>query len=83
MHACGRPASYACMWAACLIWVTYMAGHRHHHSLHHPPQRLLVAFDDGSRFSYPAEYLRVESPSVENDRRDRQSKPLVGLLTRV
>jgi DUF971 family protein len=24
-----------------------------------------VAFDDGSRFSYPAEYLRVESPSAE------------------
>lgn len=24
-----------------------------------------VAFDDGSRFSLPAEYLRVESPSAE------------------
>ena len=24
-----------------------------------------VAFDDGTEFSYPAEYLRVESPSAE------------------
>ena len=28
-------------------------------------KRLDVAFDDGSRFSLPAEYLRVESPSAE------------------
>lgn len=28
-------------------------------------KRLEVAFDDGKRFSYPAEYLRVESPSAE------------------
>ena len=29
-------------------------------------ERLLdVAFDDGNRFSLPAEYLRVESPSAE------------------
>ena len=26
---------------------------------------LEVVFDDGSRFTYPAEYLRVESPSAE------------------
>lgn len=26
---------------------------------------LEIAFDDGSRFSLPAEYLRVESPSAE------------------
>jgi DUF971 family protein len=26
---------------------------------------LEVAFDDGSRFVYPAEFLRVESPSAE------------------
>lgn len=26
---------------------------------------LLVAFDDGSRFALPAEFLRVESPSAE------------------
>ena len=28
-------------------------------------KRLDVAFDDGSRFSFPAEFLRVESPSAE------------------
>ena len=28
-------------------------------------QVLAVAFDDGSRFRLPAEYLRVESPSAE------------------
>ena len=28
-------------------------------------KRLEVAFDDGRRFSLPAEYLRVESPSAE------------------
>ncbi len=28
-------------------------------------KRLELAFDDGSRFSLPAEYLRVESPSAE------------------
>jgi DUF971 family protein len=26
---------------------------------------LLVAFDDGTTFTYPAEFLRVESPSAE------------------
>jgi DUF971 family protein len=26
---------------------------------------LVVEFDDGAQFSYPAEYLRVESPSAE------------------
>ncbi len=26
---------------------------------------LEVSFDDGTQFSYPAEYLRVESPSAE------------------
>lgn len=26
---------------------------------------LEIAFDDGAKFSYPAEYLRVESPSAE------------------
>ena len=30
------------------------------------PEKLLeIVFDDGSRFSLPAEYLRVESPSAE------------------
>ncbi len=28
-------------------------------------KRLDVSFDDGKRFSFPAEYLRVESPSAE------------------
>lgn len=28
-------------------------------------KRLEVTFDDGTRFSLPAEYLRVESPSAE------------------
>lgn len=28
-------------------------------------KRLMVTFDDGKVFSYPAEYLRVESPSAE------------------
>ena len=28
-------------------------------------KRLVITFDDGSEFSYPAEYLRVESPSAE------------------
>ncbi len=28
-------------------------------------KRLDIAFDDGRRFSLPAEYLRVESPSAE------------------
>ena len=28
-------------------------------------RRLEIAFDDGRRFSLPAEYLRVESPSAE------------------
>lgn len=28
-------------------------------------KRLVVEFDDGVSFSYPAEYLRVESPSAE------------------
>jgi DUF971 family protein len=28
-------------------------------------QRLEIDFDDGASFAYPAEYLRVESPSAE------------------
>ena len=28
-------------------------------------KRLVVTFDNGASFSYPAEYLRVESPSAE------------------
>jgi DUF971 family protein len=33
--------------------------------LNRAAKRLEVAFDDGKRFSLPAEYLRVESPSAE------------------
>ena len=33
--------------------------------LNRQDRALHVAFDDGSRFSLPAEYLRVESPSAE------------------
>ena len=33
--------------------------------LHRASHALEVAFDDGSRFRLPCEYLRVESPSAE------------------
>jgi DUF971 family protein len=33
--------------------------------LHQASHALEVAFDDGSRFRLPCEYLRVESPSAE------------------
>jgi len=36
-----------------------------------------VAFDDGSRFSYPAEYLRVESPSAEVQGHGPQQKQII------
>lgn len=47
---------------------------------------LEVDFDDGARFSYPAEYLRVESPSAEvqghgpNERRTIAGKRNVGVV---
>ena len=46
---------------------------------------LEVDFDDGVRFTYPAEYLRVESPSAEvqghgpNERRTIAGKRHVGV----
>jgi len=40
-------------------------------------RRLEVAFDDGSRFSLPAEYLRVESPSAEVQGHGPAQKTLV------
>lgn len=40
-------------------------------------RRLDVAFDDGSRFSYPAEYLRVESPSAEVQGHSPEQKQIV------
>ena len=33
--------------------------------LHRASHKLEVAFDDGSRYQLPCEYLRVESPSAE------------------
>ena len=38
---------------------------------------LEIAFDDGSRFSLPAEYLRVESPSAEVQGHGAGQKTLV------
>lgn len=49
-------------------------------------KRLKVVFDDGSVFSFPAEYLRVESPSAEvqghgpNERRIVSGRKQVGIL---
>ncbi|MGV6825900.1 MAG: gamma-butyrobetaine hydroxylase-like domain-containing protein [bacterium] len=33
--------------------------------LHSESKKLEISFDDGNRFEYPAEYLRVYSPSAE------------------
>jgi DUF971 family protein len=41
-------------------------------------RRLEVDFDDGSRFAFPAEFLRVESPSAEvqgHAPKDRRTVP--------
>lgn len=49
-------------------------------------RRLEVAFDDGARFAYTAEYLRVESPSAEvqghhpGQRRFLPRCPTVGIV---
>jgi DUF971 family protein len=41
-------------------------------------ERLLhVAFDDGTRFDFPAEYLRVESPSAEVQGHSPSQKQIV------
>ncbi len=40
-------------------------------------KRLEVGFDDGSRFSYPAELLRVESPSAEVQGHSASEKKIV------
>jgi DUF971 family protein len=39
---------------------------------------LHVAFDDGSRFALPAEYLRVESPSAEVQGHGPDQKKTIG-----
>jgi DUF971 family protein len=50
-------------------------------------KRLEVDFDDGSRFAFPAEYLRVESPSAEvqghgpNERRTVAGRRHVGIMS--
>ena len=41
-------------------------------------RRLEVAFDDGSLFDLPAEYLRVESPSAEVQGHAPHQKQIVG-----
>lgn len=38
---------------------------------------LHVEFDDGTRFTYPAEYLRVESPSAEVQGHSPSQKQIV------
>lgn len=44
-----------------------------------PDKRMLtVAFDDGSRFDYPAEYLRVFSPSAEVQGHSPSQRQTVG-----
>ncbi|MFO0988786.1 MAG: DUF971 domain-containing protein [Alphaproteobacteria bacterium] len=40
-------------------------------------KRLEIDFDDGARFSYPAEFLRVESPSAEVQGHAPSQKQLV------
>ena len=54
--------------------------------LNRAAKRLDIEFDDGSRFSLPAEYLRVESPSAEvqghgpGERRLVEGRAHVGIL---
>jgi DUF971 family protein len=55
--------------------------------LHRAEKRLELEFDDGTRFSLPAEYLRVESPSAEvqghdpSQRRTIPGRRHVGITT--
>ena len=52
--------------------------HRPHHAL--PAQVLEVEFNTGQRFTYPAEYLRVESPAAGNqDSKDARGQLKVWL----
>ena len=46
-------------------------------TLHRASHALEVAFDDGSRFRLPAEYLRVNSPSAEVQGHGRGQRVLV------
>ena len=45
--------------------------------LHKAERVLEVAFEDGTRFAYPAEYLRVESPSAEVQGHSPEQKQIV------
>ena len=45
--------------------------------LNRAERRLEIRFDDGSQFSLPAEYLRVESPSAEVQGHSPAEKQLV------
>lgn len=40
--------------------------------------RLEISFDDGARFSFPAELLRVESPSAEIQGHGPHQKQIIG-----
>ena len=46
--------------------------------LNRAERRLDVAFDDGTRASLPAEYLRVESPSAEVQGHSPDQRQTVG-----
>ena len=54
--------------------------------LHRAERQLEVDFDDGARFVFPAEYLRVESPSAEvqghgpDERRTISGRRHVGIM---
>jgi len=45
--------------------------------LHRAEKQLEVTFDDGSHFTLPAEYLRVESPSAEVQGHSPDQKQIV------
>ncbi len=51
--------------------------------LHRAARTLEVAFDDGTRFDLPAEYLRVHSPSAELQGHGPGQKVLLGGRRRV
>ncbi len=46
--------------------------------LHKDRRALTVAFEDGSAFTLPAEYLRVESPSAEVQGHNPDERKIVG-----
>lgn len=58
-------------YSSSLMWPTKVA-------LNKKEKTLRVSFDDGSEFLYPAEYLRVESPSAEVQGHGAMQKKIVG-----